>query len=46
VILQNHGLDKWQLDYVGGYSVRGACQLLTSNENPNVGATSDLIWHK
>jgi len=45
VILQEHGLDQWlwQLDPVGGYFVRGACQFLTSNENPIVGVASYLI---
>ncbi|GAU16069.1 hypothetical protein TSUD_339400 [Trifolium subterraneum] len=36
----------WQHDIVGGYSVRGAYQVLTTMETLNVDADSDLIWHK
>ncbi|MCI21649.1 helicase-like protein, partial [Trifolium medium] len=36
----------WRHDTIGGYSVRDEYPLLTAMEAPDVGATSDLIWHK
>ncbi|MCI18011.1 cysteine-rich receptor-like protein kinase, partial [Trifolium medium] len=33
-------------DSGGGYTVRGAYNLLTSTEAQDVEATTDLIWHK
>ncbi|MCI66593.1 hypothetical protein A2U01_0087851, partial [Trifolium medium] len=35
----------WRHDIVGGYSVRGAYDLLTTTDAADVAATSDLIWH-
>ena len=48
VMLQEHSLDQWQwqLHPVGGYSFRDAYQLHTTDENPNVGVESELIWHR
>jgi hypothetical protein len=36
---------QWQLDPLGGYSVRGVYQLLTSQESIHVEFEADLIWH-
>lgn len=48
VLLQAHSLDQWlwQPDPDGGYSVRGAYQLLTVTDNNNFGAEIALVWHK
>ncbi|MCI43990.1 cysteine-rich receptor-like protein kinase, partial [Trifolium medium] len=35
----------WRHDIVGGYSVRGAYDLLNTTDAADVAATSDLIWH-
>jgi hypothetical protein len=37
---------RWQLDPCAGYTVRGAYQLLTSQDTSLVDHTTDLIWHK
>ncbi|MCI45078.1 cysteine-rich receptor-like protein kinase, partial [Trifolium medium] len=37
---------QWQLDPEQGYSVRGAYQLLTSQDSVTLDAGLDLIWHK
>jgi len=37
---------RWQLDPIGGYSVRGAYQLLTSQDIAQVETATDLIWLK
>ncbi|KAK2361308.1 hypothetical protein QL285_086472 [Trifolium repens] len=36
----------WQPDPVTGYTVRGAYQLLTSQDSFTLGAAEDLVWHK
>jgi len=36
---------QWQLDHVGGYSVCGVYQLLTSHESPQVELVADLDWY-
>ncbi|MCI17738.1 70 kDa peptidyl-prolyl isomerase, partial [Trifolium medium] len=36
----------WRHDIGGGYSVRGAYDLLTTLDVVDADATSDLIWHK
>lgn len=47
IILQTHSLDqwKWQLDHVGGYSVREIYHILTSPDSFTLDAIADLIWH-
>ena len=37
---------RWRYDHCGGYSVKGAYKLLTSQESYSVAAASYLIWHK
>ncbi|KAK2373370.1 hypothetical protein QL285_074404 [Trifolium repens] len=37
---------RWQPDPDTGYSVRGAYQLLTSQDSFTLGAVKDLVWHK
>ncbi|KAK2430956.1 hypothetical protein QL285_029238 [Trifolium repens] len=37
---------QWRLDPVLGYSVRGAYQLLTSQDSVTLGEAEDLIWHR
>ncbi|KAK2447138.1 hypothetical protein QL285_006530 [Trifolium repens] len=37
---------RWQPDPDTGYSVRGAYQLLTSQDSFTLGAAEDLVWHK
>jgi len=48
VSLQSNVTDSWRwlLDPIGGYSVRGAYQLLTSQDNAHVETAADLIWNK
>ncbi|GAU10685.1 hypothetical protein TSUD_424660, partial [Trifolium subterraneum] len=48
VVLQDNATDYWvwRPDPSGGYSVRGAYDLLTSRGDQGVAATTDLIWHK
>jgi len=40
--------DKWEWlpDIVEGYSVRGACDLLTNGDAPRMGTPFDLVWHQ
>jgi hypothetical protein len=35
----------WQPDLDGGYTVRGAYQILTARDVVPLDATADLIWH-
>ncbi|KAK2457253.1 hypothetical protein QL285_004548 [Trifolium repens] len=37
---------RWQPDPDTGYSVRGAYQLLTSQDSLTLGEAEDLVWHK
>ncbi|MCI32291.1 cysteine-rich receptor-like protein kinase, partial [Trifolium medium] len=37
---------RWQPDLATGYSVRGAYQLLTSQDSVTLSAVEDLLWHK
>jgi hypothetical protein len=37
---------RWQPDSDAGYSVRGAYQLLTSQDSFTLGEAEDLVWHK
>ncbi|WJX93598.1 hypothetical protein P8452_75105 [Trifolium repens] len=37
---------RWQPDPDAGYSVRGAYQLLTSQDSFTLGEADDLVWHK
>ncbi|MCI34544.1 cysteine-rich receptor-like protein kinase, partial [Trifolium medium] len=37
---------QWQLDLVRGYTVHGACHLLTSQQHVTFGTSKELIWHK
>ncbi|MCI65604.1 heat-shock protein, partial [Trifolium medium] len=48
IVLQPNVTDQWvwRPDPGGGYSVRGAYELLTSREFQDVEATRDLLWHK
>jgi hypothetical protein len=47
-VLQPNVTDKWvwRHDPGGGYSVRGAYELLTTHDVQDTVATSYLIWHK
>ncbi|KAK2377697.1 hypothetical protein QL285_078345 [Trifolium repens] len=36
----------WRHDPDHGYSVRGACQLLTMQQHVTLDAAEDLIWHR
>lgn len=40
--------DRWQWtpDIAGGYTVRGAYQILTFQAAPLINVTEDLVWHK
>ncbi|KAK2449543.1 hypothetical protein QL285_008734 [Trifolium repens] len=46
--MQAQSLDVWrrQSDTDAGYSVRGAYQLLTSQDSFTLGEADDLVWHK
>jgi hypothetical protein len=48
IVLQSNVSDRWiwKPDIVGGYTVREAYQLLTSQVTHNVDVTEELIWHK
>jgi len=48
VTLQDSSTDRWLwlLDHIGGYSVRGVYDLLTSHEQPHLHQNLELIWHK
>ncbi|MCI52517.1 heat-shock protein, partial [Trifolium medium] len=48
VVLQPNISDRWlwRHDTGGGYSVRGAYNLLTTMDALDMDMTSDLIWHK
>lgn len=48
IVLRTHLSDqwKWQPDLVRGYSVRGVCELLTSQDSISFGTTATLIWHR
>jgi hypothetical protein len=48
VTLQDSSSDRWLwlLDPNGGYSVRGVYDLLTSQEQPHLHQSLELIWHK
>ena len=37
---------RWQLDPYAGYTIRGAYQLLTSQDTSQVDHTTCLFWHK
>ncbi|KAK2406681.1 hypothetical protein QL285_042386 [Trifolium repens] len=43
---QSSDVWRWQPDPDTGYSVRGAYQLLTSQDSFTLGAAEDLVWHK
>ncbi|MCI08753.1 70 kDa peptidyl-prolyl isomerase [Trifolium medium] len=47
-VLQPNISDKWvwRHDIVGGYTVKGVYNVLTTMDSPSVDATTDLIWHK
>jgi len=47
-VVQTDVSDRWQWlpDNVGGYTVRGAYQLLTHQVAPLIDATGELVWHK
>jgi hypothetical protein len=47
-VVQVQSLDvwRWQPDPDTGYSVRGAYQLLTSQDSLTLGDAEDLVWHK
>jgi hypothetical protein len=47
VSLQSNVTDQWQwhLNLIGGYSIRGVYQLLTSHESIHVESEADLVWH-
>jgi hypothetical protein len=47
-VLQSDIPDRWQWDpdIVGGYTVRGAYQILTMRALPSVDGVGDLVWHK
>jgi hypothetical protein len=46
--MQAHSPDvwRWQPDLDAGYSVRGAYQMLTSQDSFTLGEAEDLVWHK
>ncbi|MCH98404.1 receptor-like protein kinase ANXUR2, partial [Trifolium medium] len=48
IVMQPNISDQWlwRHDIGGGYSVRGAYNLLTTMASHGVDASSDLIWHK
>ncbi|CAJ2669290.1 unnamed protein product [Trifolium pratense] len=48
ISLQDHVSDRWQwrVDMEDGYTVRGAYQLLTSQDAVSLDAASGLIWHR
>ncbi|CAJ2634878.1 unnamed protein product [Trifolium pratense] len=48
ISLQDHVSDRWQwrTDLDDGYTVRGAYQLLTSQDHVTLDAVSGLIWHR
>jgi hypothetical protein len=48
LVLQPHVVDQWlwQYDPGGGYSVRGAYDLLTHREAPGAAVIIELLWHK
>ncbi|MCH90956.1 kinesin-like protein [Trifolium medium] len=48
IVLQPYVTDRWvwRIDPGGGYSVRGAYDLLTYRDEQDVLATTDLVWHK
>ncbi|CAJ2657271.1 unnamed protein product [Trifolium pratense] len=48
ISLQNHVSDRWQWQYDldDDYTVRGAYQLLTTQDAVTLDATSGLIWHR
>ena len=48
VVLQSDISDSWQWDSdsVGGYTVRGVYQQLTTHPVPPDVTMGDLIWHK
>ncbi|XP_045802267.1 uncharacterized protein LOC123895832 [Trifolium pratense] len=48
ISLQDHVSDRWQwrTDLDDGYTVRGAYQLLTSQDDVTLDAASGLIWHR
>ncbi|GAU36456.1 hypothetical protein TSUD_166220 [Trifolium subterraneum] len=48
IVLQENHSDQWvwHPDPGGGYSVRGAYELLTSRDDQAVEATTELIWHR
>ncbi|MCH96906.1 helicase-like protein [Trifolium medium] len=43
---QSSDMWHWKLDSVQGYSVRGAYQLLTSQQHVTLDVAEELIWHK
>jgi len=47
-VLQTDVTDRWQWlpDIAGGYTVRGAYQILTTQVAPLRDETRDLVWHK
>ncbi|GAU10785.1 hypothetical protein TSUD_426140, partial [Trifolium subterraneum] len=47
ISLQAHSLDRWlwRPDVAGGYTVRGAYQLLTAQDAVPLDAATGLIWH-
>ena len=47
-VVQTDVSDRWQWlpDTVGGYTVRGAYQLLTYQSAPMIDAAGELVWHK
>jgi hypothetical protein len=44
--VQIPALSQWQPDPVGGYSIRGAYHLLTSQQPAPLDAAEDLLWHR
>ncbi|CAJ2673682.1 unnamed protein product [Trifolium pratense] len=48
ISLQDHVSDRWQwrVDSDDGYTVRGAYQLLTTQDTVTLDAASGLIWHR
>ncbi len=48
VTLQDSSFDRWLWlpDPIGGYTVRGVYDMLTSQDEPMVHENIELIWHK
>jgi len=48
VSLQETDTDRWVWlsDQIGGYTVRGVYDMLTSQEQPHIRQNNELIWHK